>query len=455
MKGRWFINYGNVLGALLFILCCVLQNTYAQDKALEALLEQYPEAPNTELPIFTLKSKMHVGRIDFANGYTLIKQEGDWSIIRFLKPTVPLWVSEEFIEQKNNTALVTTARLNVRLSPNIDAARVTQVGLNYRSSILGSRNGFVQIKVPSNTAFLVKTDDLNGLGKSVGAERISTVEKTAAVDIREPEVKQRNEVKRVDQPVRSVIQPQIDPVSGEESHIIAPGDSISLFVFGESDLSVENLRVPESGRVSLPLIGSVAVGGQTTKQVEDKIRGILASGYVKNPRLSVSIFSYRPIFIRGAIENTGAFPFTEGLSIAKAIALAGGAKNSAKKNGISILRDGVVIQEGLSLDSQAQIASGDVITIDEELGVSEDESLFIYLHGEVANPGEYRYRRGLTVEKAIVLAGGFTLRASKKKIRITRYIDVEENEEPLKLKNVKLYTPIMPGDIISVRASLF
>ena len=113
------------------------------------------------------------------------------------------------------------------------------------------------------------------------------------------------------------------------------------------------------------------------------------------------------------------------------------------------------IQEGLSLDSQYQIASGDVITIEEEVGVSDDESLFIYLHGEVANPGEYRYRRGLTVEKAIVLAGGFTIRASKKKIRVTRYVNVEEDQEPEKLKNVKLYTPVMPGDIISVRASLF
>jgi len=228
-----------------------------------------------------------------------------------------------------------------------------------------------------------------------------------------------------------------------------------LQVFGEPDLSIENLRVPESGRVSLPLIGSVAVGGQTTKQVEDEIRGILASGYVNNPRLSVSIFSYRPIFIRGAVDSTGAFPFSEGLSIAKVIALAGGGKKSAKQNGVSILRDGVIVKEGLSLDSQYIVASGDVITVGEEIGVSEDESLFIYLHGEVVNPGEYRYRRGLTVEKAIVLAGGFTLRASRKKVKITRYIDVEDNAEPVKLKNVELYTTVMPGDIISVKASLF
>lgn len=240
-----------------------------------------------------------------------------------------------------------------------------------------------------------------------------------------------------------------------EQHLIAPGDAISLTVFGEPDLSAENVRVPQVGRVSFPLIGSVEVVGKTTSQVEQSVAELLSQGYVRNPRLSVTIFSYRPIFIRGAVANTGAFPFTEGLTIAKAIALAGGSKNSAKRQGVSILRDGNVIRQGVSINSQMQIASGDVISVDEEIGVGEDLQLYIYIHGEVIQPGEYVYRRGLTVEKAIVLASGFNLRASKKKITITRYAGVEENQPPTKLKRVKLYTLIEPGDVIDVGASWF
>lgn len=241
----------------------------------------------------------------------------------------------------------------------------------------------------------------------------------------------------------------------ERQHLIAPGDAISLLVFGESDLSIENVRVPESGRVSFPLIGSVAIGGQTTRQVENTLRGMLSEGYVKNPRLSVTIFSYRPIFIRGAVRSTGSFPYTEGLSVAKSIALAGGSKNSAKANGVSVLRDGETIESGLALDSQQKVASGDVITIAEELGVGEDSTLFIYLHGEVAKPGEYLYRRGLTVEKAIVLAGGFTLRGSPKKIKVTRYAGQVKDKEPIHVKGAKLYTPIEPGDVIKIGARWF
>ena len=143
------------------------------------------------------------------------------------------------------------------------------------------------------------------------------------------------------------------------------------------------------------------------------------------------------------------------MTIAKAIALAGGSKNSANKNGVSILRDGNVILDSLSIDSQVEVSSGDVISVSEEFGVSEDQATYVYLHGEVASPGEYLYRRGLTVEKAVVLAGGFTLRASRKKVSVTRYINKEEGEEPERLKKVRLYTPVQPGDIIDVGASWF
>ena len=105
------------------------------------------------------------------------------------------------------------------------------------------------------------------------------------------------------------------------------------------------------------------------------------------------------------------------------------------------------------LDSQYQIKPGDVVTITEEDGFGGKEEAFIYLHGEVNSAGEYVYRKDLTVEKAIVLAGGFSLRASPRKITVTRY--EEGQEEPIKLKRVKLYLPIKAGDVIKVGARLF
>lgn len=236
-------------------------------------------------------------------------------------------------------------------------------------------------------------------------------------------------------------------------HRLSPGDSISLKVFGEADLSLSTVRIPQSGRVSFPLIGSVEVAQKTTKEVENILREALSQGYINDPQLLVSIDSYRPIFVKGAVAQTGAFPYTEGLTVAKVIALAGGAKNSARREGVSISRDGRELQSGLSIDSQYQISSGDILSIEEEIGVSEQSGFYVYLHGEVSRPGEYEFRRGLTVEKAVVLAGGFTIRASRKRISVSRIVDGEE--APLKLKKVDLYMPVEPGDIIDVGASWF
>ena len=80
----------------------------------------------------------------------------------------------------------------------------------------------------------------------------------------------------------------------------------------------------------------------------------------------------------------------------------------------------------------------------------EKERLYVFVQGEVRTSGRFEYVDGLTVEKAIVLAGGFGARASKRKIDIRR-----EGEPPLELNRVKLTDPVLPGDIITVGVSIF
>jgi len=73
-----------------------------------------------------------------------------------------------------------------------------------------------------------------------------------------------------------------------------------------------------------------------------------------------------------------------------------------------------------------------------------------YVHGEVKKPGGYPYTNNMTVEKAIVVAGGLTERASKGKISILR-----ESEPQKMLKSVGLNVAVRPGDIITVGESFF
>lgn len=72
-----------------------------------------------------------------------------------------------------------------------------------------------------------------------------------------------------------------------------------------------------------------------------------------------------------------------------------------------------------------------------------------YINGEVKKTGSYAYRKDLTVEKAVTLAGGFTERATKSGIILVR----EGDEEPL--DDVTLKTQVRPGDVITIKESFF
>lgn len=85
---------------------------------------------------------------------------------------------------------------------------------------------------------------------------------------------------------------------------------------------------------------------------------------------------------------------------------------------------------------------------DPQVSVSVIEYRQFYINGEVKSPGGYHYREGLTVQKAISLAGGFTPRAARNDITLIR----ENNNHE---KKAKLSDLVKPGDLITIDESFF
>ncbi len=417
------------------------------------LASQWSIAATETIEIYGANSKALLGVVPASSRSITLEEQQGFDRVQFVKPTVKGWVSEEFVEFQTDAngvgfIKVDTDVLNFRVQPSRSSLRITQLYRNHTSRVLQRRDGFVQIFAPASLVVLVA--NLKSSGNEVKAPETPVSENSVGTAVKATMQSKEPEVSANVDDANSQ-----GTLSQASTHLIAPGDAISLLVFGEADLSLRGVRVPQSGSVSFPLIGAVEVVGKTTADIERELEVLLSKGYVKNPKLSVSIFSYRPIFIRGEVISTGSFPYNEGLTVAKAIALAGGVKPSAKELGISLMRDGKIIAQDLSVNSLQVISSGDVVSVAADKRLKEAESAFIYLHGEVAVSGEYEFRPGLTVEKAVVLAGGFTLRASKRKIDITRYEALSEDGAPAELRRVKLYTPVKPGDVIRVGASWF
>jgi polysaccharide export outer membrane protein len=53
---------------------------------------------------------------------------------------------------------------------------------------------------------------------------------------------------------------------------------------------------------------------------------------------------------------------------------------------------------------------------------------YFFVSGQVARPGRYRLERGMTVEKAVVIAGGFTRFASESRLRVKRVVAGQQGE---------------------------
>ena len=89
------------------------------------------------------------------------------------------------------------------------------------------------------------------------------------------------------------------------------------------------------------------------------------------------------------------------------------------------------------------------VTVDHDVSVEILTFEPIFVLGEVNKPGSYAYAPGLTMLKAIALAGGYTNRARTNALYLIRR-DSEEKEQTIRSNK-----PVMPGDTIFVKERWF
>ncbi|MBR9884892.1 MAG: polysaccharide export protein [Oceanospirillales bacterium] len=153
--------------------------------------------------------------------------------------------------------------------------------------------------------------------------------------------------------------------AGDSQYRLGSGDVISINVFGEEDLSFEQLRMTDAGTFSYPFLGEVRALGLTAAELEQRIIKGLKGDYLIDPKVSVSILEYRDFFVNGEVKEPGGYPFKPGLTLRKAIALAGGFTERASKSKMSIIRENGNDKRTFNADLDTRIAPGDIITIEQ------------------------------------------------------------------------------------------
>lgn len=134
-------------------------------------------------------------------------------------------------------------------------------------------------------------------------------------------------------PVRS------DLTAPDRPALIGPLDTIQVSVFGVPELSRE-MQVDASGRISMPLIGTIDARGRTAGELALAIEDALSGRYVRNPDVTVNIRSSvsQVVTIDGQVVEPGLYPVTNQMTLLRAVASARGLTEFAREDDVVILR---------------------------------------------------------------------------------------------------------------------
>jgi len=239
---------------------------------------------------------------------------------------------------------------------------------------------------------------------------------------------------------------------------VGPGDTLAISVFGQPGMDAR-VTVDAEGRVTVPMLGNIDVGGLAPSAIGKRIEdGLRSQGYVRDPQVGVEVLAVRSrvVSVLGAVERPGRYPIESTLSVLELLAMAGGAADGAADTAVLLRRGGadggqqridLYVGGGQSPSRAIQdteLRAGDVVFL--------PRAARFYVYGEVRTPGAYPVEDGLNVMRALALAGGLTPRASESRIDIKRADPAGGEVATLRAKPAD---SVQPGDVVYVGERIF
>jgi len=249
---------------------------------------------------------------------------------------------------------------------------------------------------------------------------------------------------------------------------IGAKDLLEISVFGLDEMS-QTVRVSEKGKITLPLLGEIEVEELTKAELERKLSQLLDKKYLQNPHVTVFIREYqsKKVYVLGAVGKPGSYELLGRQTILQLISDAGGLIEDAgdeiivirqHKNGPSktlrILIDDLILKGDARLN--IPLEPNDIVNI------PVNKTVFIYVFGQVRKPGALNVKKLNipTLLQAIAQAGGFSERASKRRVLIKR-IDKDGKEQEIKanvkhiIKGKKKDIQLKENDVVYVPETIF
>jgi polysaccharide export outer membrane protein len=245
-------------------------------------------------------------------------------------------------------------------------------------------------------------------------------------------------------------------VGRDADYQLGPDDKILIAINGDPKLS-QTVVIGTDGRATFPLVGDVVVGGMTLREATERVTDLLANDYLVDPKVDLQIVDFKSqwVMVTGEVGKPGRVALHGGATLKDVLADADGMTLTAGDE-IVISRDApdgkgkvqIPIDRGAFERAEVNppLGTGDIVNV--------ASRPYVYVQGEVRQPGKVALERGMTLMKAIAIAGSLTEWASEKGVQI-----ISEGSGKSKrmfnlkdIRDLKIADPVLKGgDVIFVK----
>lgn len=247
-----------------------------------------------------------------------------------------------------------------------------------------------------------------------------------------------------------------------EIYRLRPDDQMIVSLYGEPTFD-QRLTVAEDGTINVLLVGAINVQGMTADEVRREIeRRLKEMKLYTDPKVVINLQTFRRprVFVLGMVNRPGAFDFRYGDKVMDALSLGGSyiADRADLEKARLVRRDGSefpvdlvkLLEEG-DLGLNYELEDQDALVVPEQV----DNRVFV--GGQVLRPGQYPYRRRMTLLDALTHAGWNTERGRLSSVFVARNNE-DGTAEKIPVDVIKLLNKadmdqniaLQPGDVVYV-----
>lgn len=250
----------------------------------------------------------------------------------------------------------------------------------------------------------------------------------------------------------------LDPLPQAPSdYIVKPGDEVAVTIWGSADADL-HLTVDRNGRIAIPRVGVVQVGGVRQSELNSVITRQVGQTF-RNFQVSASVGRLRSIrvFVTGFALRPGSVNVSALSSVLHVLMKAGGPSAAGSFRDITLHRGKQVVShfDLYDLLLHGDRAADEIVQPDDVIHIGP-VGVQVGLIGAVNQPAIYELKTGESLGDLLTMGGGFNAVADRSSVSIEHLTD----KSGLRVQQVDMgqaqgtKTPLAAGDVIQVASTL-